>query len=253
MRIGVVSAMLIWSSLAAVAFGQDGETVEIQDLIDQPTAGILEKGQYSFDARLFPYGGALAGLRAGLFESFMIGISYGGRNIIGRGDPEWNELPGVLIKFRLVEETALPAVALGFDNQGFGLWSDTLNRYEVKAKGLFAVFSKNFSLGWAGYFGIHGGVNFNTFEDDDDRNMNGFAGFDKNLGRQVFVLAEYNLALDDNAWEALGKNRGFLNAGVRWQIAKPLSLEADFKDLLLNQKDASSPGREVRIIYVETL
>ncbi len=253
MRIGVVFSVLVWSSLAGLASGQDGEAVEIQDLIDQPTAGILEKGQYSFDARLFPYGGALAGLRAGLFESFMIGISYGGRNIIGRGDPEWNELPGVLIKYRLFDEDIFPAVVLGFDNQGFGLWSDSLNRYEVKAKGLFAVFSKNFSMGWAGYLGLHGGVNFNTFEDDDDRNLNGFAGIDKSVGHQVFVLAEYNLALDDNAWEALGKNKGYLNAGVRWRIAKPLSLEADFKDLLQNQKDVTSVGREVRIIYVETL
>jgi hypothetical protein len=253
MRIAVILALLLESFMGAMALGQDGAAVEIQELIDQPTAGILEKGQYGFDARLYPYGGALAGLRAGLFERFMIGVSYGGRNVIGRGDPEWNELPGVLIKYRLFEETLLPAVVLGFDNQGFGLWSDSLNRYEVKAKGLFAVFSKNFSMGWLGSLGVHGGVNYNSFEDDDDRNLNGFAGFDKSLGEPISILAEYNLALDDNTWEALGNNRGYLNAGLRWHFAKQLSIEADFKDLLQNQKGVDSVGREVRIIYVETL
>jgi len=246
-------SVLVLCLLGAAANGQDAADIEIQELIDQPTAGNLEKGQYGFDLRFFPYGGALAGLRAGLFDRFMIGVSYGGRNIIGRGDPEWNELPGVLIKYRLFEESRLPALVLGFDSQGFGLWSDSLDRYEVKAKGLFVAASKNFSLGWLGTLGLHGGANYNTFEDRDDRNLNGFVGLDKSVGEQISLLAEYNLGLDDNAWKALGRNRGYLNAGLRWLFARQLGIELDFKDVLKNQKDVTSISRELRITYVETL
>lgn len=225
--------------------------VEIQELIDQPTAGSLEKGEYGFDVRFFPYGGALSGLKAGLFERFMIGISYGGRNIIGRGEPEWNELPGVLVKYRLFEETDLPALAIGFDSQGHGLWSDSLDRYEMKAKGLFASMSKNFSLGWLGTLGLHGGINYNTFEDDDDKNLNGFFGLDKSINEQISVIAEYNMGLDDNNKWALGKERGYLNAGLRWIFAEQLGIEFNFKDILENHKNISGISRELRITYVE--
>lgn len=243
-------AFTLWSK---AIYAQNVAQVEIQDLIDQPTAGMLEKGEYGFDVRLFPNGGTLAALKAGLFDRFMIGISYGAINVIGRGEPEWNELPGVLVKYRLFEETDLPALAIGFDSQGYGLWIDELDRYEIKAKGLFAVMSKNFSMGWLGTLGLHGGVNFNTFEDDDDRNMNGFLGFDKSINEQISVLGEYNLGLDDNNNQAMGKDRGYLNGGLRWVFAGQLGIELNFKDILENRKDLSAVSRELRITYAETL
>ena len=235
-----------------LAHAQGLANVEIQELIDQPTAGTLEKGEYGFDLRFFPYGGALAGLKAGLFERFMIGISYGARNIIGRGEPDWNELPGVLVKYRLFEETDLPAVAIGFESQGYGEWIEELDRYETKAKGLFASLSKNFSMGWLGTLGLHGGVNYNTFEDDDDRNLNGFLGFDKSINEQLSVVAEYNFGFDDDSDLALGEDKGYLNAGLRWVFAEQLGIEFNFKDILENRKDVSAISRELRITYVET-
>lgn len=231
---------------------QDIRSVEIQNLIDQPTAGSLEKGEYGFDLRFYPDGGELACMKVGLFDRFMLGVSYGGRNLIGRGEVEWNELPGVLIKYRLFEETVLPALALGFDSQGYGTWSDSLDRYEIKAKGLFAVLSKNFSVAGLGTLGLHAGVNYNTFEDEDDRSLNGFTGFDKSLNDQIAVLAEYDLALDDNNRSALGRERGYLNAGLRWVFARQLGIEFSFKDILENRRDVSSISRELRITYVET-
>ncbi|MCX6640457.1 MAG: hypothetical protein NTW14_08265 [bacterium] len=235
------------------AFGQDQTAqYEVLELVDQPTAGMLEKGEYGFSMRFYPYGGALGVVRAGLFNRFMIGVSYGGRNIIGRGDPEMNELPGVLIKYRLFEETDLPAICIGFDSQGYGLWLDNKNRYEIKAKGVFAVASKNFSLGWLGTLGMHGGINYNAFEGDDDANMDGFIGLDKSLNEEISLVTEYDLGLDDNNAQAFGRNRGYLNAGLRWIFAKQLSLEFNFKDLLENQKDVASISRELRISYVET-
>ena len=146
-RLSVFSAALFIFTFST-SFSQEIVEIEIQQLIDQPTAGSLEKGEYGFDVRLFPGGGALSSLRAGLFDRFMIGISYGGVNIIGRGRPDWNQLPGVLIKYRLFEETDLPAVSIGFDSQGYGAWADERERNEIKAKGIYAVASKNFSMGW---------------------------------------------------------------------------------------------------------
>lgn len=233
------------------AYSQGLKEVEIQELIDVPTAGSLEKGEYGFDLRLFPYGGALAGLRAGLFERFMIGISYGGNYLIARQDPEWNELPGILVKYRLFEETDLPAVSIGFDSQGYSPWLEGAERYETKAKGIFLAASKNFSLDWLGTMGLHAGINYNSFEDDDDRDLNGFLGVDKSVNEQISLLAEYSLGLDDNNGEALGGDKGYLNAGLRWIFAEQLGIEFNFKDILVNRKEFSSVSRELRITYVE--
>jgi hypothetical protein len=240
---------------SAIARGQTqtlAQQVEIQQLIDQPTAGSLEKGEYEFDLRFFPQGGSQASLKAGLFDRFMIGVSYGARNIIGRGEPEWNELPGVLIKYRLFEETDLPAVSIGFDSQGYGLYLEDKDRYEIKAKGLFVAGSKNFGMDYMGTLGIHGGVNYNTFEDEDDKNLNCWLGFDKSINDQISIVAEYNFGLDDNNHLALGKDKGYLNAGIRWVFAQQLGIEFNFKDILENQKHRSSVARELRITYVES-
>jgi hypothetical protein len=238
--------------LTPAVYAQGTQDVEMTVLIDQPTAGSLHKGDYALDVSLFPGGGTLVDMRVGLFDRFMIGVSYGGRNIIGRGEVEWNKLPGVLIKYRLFEESLFPALSLGFDSQGYGQWSDSLDRYEIKAKGLFAVASKNFTLGWFGSIGFHGGVNYNSFEIADQRSLNGFVGVDKSINNQISLIGEYNLGLDDNNLKALGKNRGYLNAGVRWVFARQLALEFNFKDILENRKDVSSIAREARISYVET-
>lgn len=78
-------------------------------------------------------------------------------------------------------------------------------------------------------------------------------GLDKSIGEQIYLLGEYNLGLDDNAWKSLGRNKGYLNAGLRWLFAKQLGIEFNFKDLLTNQKDITSISRELRITYVEML
>jgi len=242
----------IMSFGVAVAQTTDAQQVEIQNLIDQPTAGSLEKGEYGFDVRFFSRGGTLIGLKAGMFHGFMIGVSYGGVNVIGDGPVEWNELPGVLVKYRVFEETDLPALSIGFDSQGYGIYYEDTDRYEFKAKGIFAVMSKNYSMGYLGYLGIHGGVNYNTFENDDDRNVTGFVGLDKSINDQISILTEYNFAFDDDARGALGRDRGYLNAGLRWVFAGQLGIEFNFKDILENRKDIDAISRELRLTYVET-
>jgi hypothetical protein len=252
MKIWYLFVIAIWV-IALAAQAQDMQQVEMATLIDQPTAGNLHKGEYGLEISLFPQGGALGEMKVGLFERFMIGLSYGGRNIIGSGDVEWNKLPGVLVKYRLFEETVFPALAVGFNNQGYGAWDDSLDRYNVKAKGFFAAASKNFSLGWLGTLGLHGGINYNSFEARDDHNLNGFVGVDKSINQQISVIGEYNLGLDDDNLKALGKQRGYLNAGARWVFARQLAIEFNFKDILQNSKNISSLSREVRISYVETI
>ncbi len=227
--------------------------LELQQVVHTPTAGLLKKGQYQLTMRGFGNGGITMGVGVGLFHRFMFGVEYGGDNMLGYDKPEWNKFPGVLVKYRLIEETqVLPALTLGFDMQGHDAWLE--NRYLFKSPGLFAVVSRNFSS-TAGRFGIHGGANYNTIElqADETPTVNFFAGIDFSFNEQLIVLAEYNLALDDNEEDGVfGEGDGYLNAGLRWSFAQSFALQFNVTDIL--EASASTPGigRELKIIYVET-
>ena len=71
---------------------------------------------------------------------------------------------------------------------------------------------------------------------------------------------EYNAAINDgNEYKfvndlnindiTVGKGRGFLNAGLRWNIAQNLLIEVNFKDINLDADDFAN--REIKIMYSE--
>jgi hypothetical protein len=122
----LLTASLLWSQTES-----EFQAVQPRDLIDCPTAGLLPRGSFDVDVRLFPGGGALGGISVGLTDHLLLGVSYGGAKIISDQKVDWFPQPGVSVKYRLIEETfALPALAVGFNSQGYGAYveNDTLSR-----------------------------------------------------------------------------------------------------------------------------
>lgn len=222
-------------------------------MVDAPTAGTLLKGSFDTELRAYPDGGVLGVLQIGLTDRWTIGLGYGGTNIISATDPDWNPRMNFLTKIRLIDESmAMPAIAVGFEEQGFGRWVDSLDRYENKAKGFFVVGSKGYRSGSV-LSSIHAGVNYAPEADDKDNDINAFFGADMRFDNNFGLVVDYDLALnDDRKPLALGKGRGYLNAGARWMVLNRIFMEANLKDLLSNRKDRESIGRELRIIYVES-
>lgn len=234
------------------AQGTAGENAkyEYRKLIDMPTAGILEKGQVALSTDLLPYGTLIAKIEAGIFPNFNIGISYGGSNIIGSGNPDWYPFPpGVNLRIRLMNETILmPALSIGFDTQGKGNYFKDQKRFAIKAPGLFAAVSKNFSL--LGYFSLHGVVGYNPLEENDGDNfVNLMVGAEKTLGSSFSLLAEYNFALNDNSTSHFGNGKGYLNLGIRWSIGDGVTVGFDLRDLLQNRE--WSPNAADRALMIE--
>jgi len=130
-----------------------------------------------------------------------------------------------------------------------------LERYDIKAIGVYLVASKNWRA--LGNFGGHLGISKNFWEDaQNDDDLNVFFGFDKDVTPTISLFAEYNAALDDNDYElkdiSFGQGRGYLNAGLRWYISPSLRMEIDFNDILLNKDDqVNYVNRELKIIYSE--
>ena len=107
-------------------------------------------------------------------------------------------------------------------------------------------------------------LNKNLFENDDgDDDINLFFGFDKEINRSFSILAEYNLARDDDNTVddeslVIRKGRGYLNAGLRWSATNNLMLEVNVNDITKNNEYSldndqlyDSMNREVKIIYFE--
>ena len=236
-------------SLAQGSVGSDA-TIEPRYLVDLPTAGIISHGTVALDIELFQSGGVLAGVSVGAFNRLLLGVSYGGSDIIGTDQPTWNSRPGVNIKLRVIEESIfIPAIALGFSSQGKGAYIDGLNRYAIKSPGFYAVGSKNYRA--YGFLSVHGGFNYSLERDDGDDEINVFAGVEKTLGPFLSLLGEYDLGLNDSNRDALGRGRGNLNLSFRASIGNGLMLGFVLKDVLQNQQDISLGNRVIQLEYVK--
>ena len=221
-------------------------------LVHTPTASTLPKGHFDVSVLVFGDGGVLAGTSIGLSDRFQLGVIYGAESLLGESSPTWNPRVGFRLKLQLIDEKfRLPAIAFGYDDQGYGAYIDASNRYTIKSKGLYAVISKNFyTLNVA--TGFHGGINKSFEEDDNDKDPDIFFGWDFHYNHDVSVLVDYSVALNDNNKSSpVGKGRGYLNLGIRWEYAKNLILEAQITNIMKNKKGVAYMGREFRMVYLE--
>jgi hypothetical protein len=222
-------------------------------LIDCPTAGTLQRGQFNVVMRAYPNGGVLAGTSIGLSNRFMIGVSYGAEGIIAEEKPHWNPRVEFDLKLSPIDEgLVFPAISLGFSSQGYGSYVDYGDdgRYTFKSKGFYAVGSKNYSfIKWQ--VGLHGGVNYSMEHADNDDNMNFFIGIDSRLNNNFGLVMEYDFAINDNDEHSLGNGRGYLNMAIQWLYSNNLVMEILLKNLVNNRKDAVDIWRAFRVTYVE--
>ena len=126
-----------------------------------------------------------------------------------------------------------------------------LERYEIKSKGAYGVLSKNYLLGGRS-LGFHLGANYSFEKKDGDDDLSLFLGLDKSLNEELSVVAEYDLALNDDRQNgAFGAGRGYLNLGLRWNIERRFFFELDIKNLTDNIENISAFDRELRVVTLQ--
>jgi len=255
MKKAILPALFLFIASTLYCQGTSGSDAkyEYRNLIDFPTAGMLQKGQAAVSLNLLPYGSVMTKVEVGVFQNFSFGISYGGENLIGEGKINWYKLPGIDVKVRIIDETfVLPAIALGFDSQGKGRYFNDLDRYEVKSPGFYAAVSKNFEM--LGYLGFHGVVNYSLERGDGDKDLNIALGVEKTLGTRFSLLLEYNVAFNDNTASAIGDGTGYLSMGLRYSVGEGFTLGLDLRDLLHNKSiSSSSADRGIFIEYLKPI
>ncbi|MCD4829571.1 MAG: YjbH domain-containing protein [Candidatus Cloacimonetes bacterium] len=228
---------------------------ELRQLVDAPTAGVLQRGEAVVYSKVYRNNGLLTGAEVGLFPRFMFGVSYGGENVVGNAEPIWHDRVEFRARFRIIDEgPKYPAVVVGFDSQGHGIWHGDTDRYDIKSKGFYVAGSRNFLF--MGNLGLHAGINFSLETADEDKDINLWLGIDKSIGSQVTFMCEYDLALNDNDDrvdvendQLYGAGKGYLNAGVSIRFTDAIDLRVLAYDLLENSPGTVGLDRAVMISY----
>lgn len=245
--------ILFFIGLSGLAYSQgsagSAARYESRYIVEMPTAGIIPKGDYVVYGTAFDQGGLAAEFTASPFTNFELGLSFSGIRIIGSGDIDCQKLPGVNLKWRIINETkSFPAIAIGANIQGRGYYSKTYDRFQTQSPGMYVCASKD--MYWdLGYIAFHGGLTYSFEPTPVNRKINLYAGFEQSIGRPFSINCEFNANLDDENKHIM-KDKGLLNLGFRASLSRGVTLELQLKDLLKNFKDEDSPIRIVGLEFI---
>ncbi|MCB2203592.1 hypothetical protein KQI65_02495 [bacterium] len=229
----------------------DRANIDPMFLIDMPVAGILPATSGAVETTLYPNGGVLACFTYGLVTNLNVGLSFGGTNLIGSGGITWNNLPGISVRYRALEESMRrPAIVVGFDSQGHDGWLPGARQYVMKSPGFYVTVSKNYQL--YGTVSFHGGVNYTLERHDEDMDPNIFIGAEKSIGPIASALLEYNFAFDNDK-DRRGFFNGSLSTGVRLSTNIGFNVDIMLKNLLTSEFGYNKIIRTIRLQYVRYL
>lgn len=202
------------------------------DLIDVPTAGILDYGSYNVNFRLFSDGGVLSRLNFGIFKVVNLGFGWEIQKLVGAQDPSVAP-PALYLKVRPFSGSmSMPSFAFGYDGQGY-FYNSSSDEFLQKGKGVFVVFTKelffpNLEMSF--------GANLNDFKKSE---VYAFTAASFSIEEKFMLIAEY-----DNIHYA-PENR--FNAGLRFSISDDLSIDLADRDLIAKDRKAE---RILKINYV---
>ncbi|MCX7880539.1 MAG: hypothetical protein N2517_07740 [Ignavibacteria bacterium] len=235
---------LFFTNILYVVASKHFEPIEIVEL---QSAGILPKGFFDVQTNLFTSGGVRMSFRLSPLKNINLGLSFGGTNIIGTGKVSFQNLPGVLLKFRPIDEKiTFPAISFGFSTQGFGPYNYENKTFETFSEGIFAVASKSFT-NFLGYFDTHLGINYSFEPRPKDRKINLFVGISQEMFNILQLNLEYNTTLADTINM---KGKGLLNFSAAFWLTNNLCVGLILKDLTNNIKQRSNPERNLMLRYI---
>ncbi len=158
-------------------------------LLDTPTAESLPARTFGLTSRVFSGGGVLTYFDFGVLNRLSIGASITLEHLIGTNDEHIKILiPALQLKYRVYDGgEIMPAVAFGFDNQGFK-YDHHEDEYEEKGKGIYMALTKE--VFFTGFI-LNGGVNYtvNGFKFDK---FAGFAGASLSVAEGASLIFEWD-------------------------------------------------------------
>lgn len=154
-------------------------------IVDAPTADVVPHYGYNVNFRFGKEGALQSKTAFGVFPRLNLGFGLDGERVLGTEDARMNK-PTINVKFRLFDgKKVLPAIALGFDGQGY-FFNRTTDEYEQREMGMFLVASGEYILP---HLMLH--IGGNVFDFDEGDSTRGFAGFTYIYENTIGLLFEW--------------------------------------------------------------
>jgi len=192
--------------------------------IDNPLPVLLYHGEVLIHIKEEPIDKLRAKIGVGIWNGIILGISFGGTNLVGYGDIDWEDQPGVDIRARLFGNGIIESV-IGYNNEPIE---------EYAKKHLFASIGTRLMPGII----LSGGANYNH---DEDNGIDIFGNAALTLAEAHTFHCEYIMGAND---EDGYKNR--FNLGYKLQSGS-MGIQFDLKNIL-----GESVGRQLQIFYRES-
>ncbi len=241
-KLKIAATLLLLAAAPALAArdGDKGEGVVLPDveMIDVPTAGILDYYGFMVKTRAYSGGGVLGTLNFGVLERLNLGAAMSVDKFIGSDSGIKMRKPEIQVKFRFYDGGYyIPAMAVGYDGQGY-YYNPDKKKYLEKGKGLYLVGSKE--IGVPGLV-LHGGFNVPDF---DNNYLFGFLAMNYTLEDKVAFIVEY-----DSLFHSDDPAR--LNAGTRFYITPYFQLDFALREIGRDGKfDNGWPRKSERIVQM---
>jgi len=195
---------------------------EPTEVIDSPTADVVEYSHYNLGFRLYGGGGVLAKMVFGVFKPINIGMSWDINQMIGPGSARIDTRPPtIFFKARVFAGgMMLPAVAVGYDGQGYGGFDTPLtekDKYQFREKGIFVTCTREYFI--PGLTASFGG----NIYDFGGENLFGFVGATYDLENKLILMGEY-----DNIHS---KSFNRANIGATLLVAENINIEVAGRNL----------------------
>ncbi|MFA5859400.1 MAG: hypothetical protein WC955_10080 [Elusimicrobiota bacterium] len=223
--IGVILALLIPLNGYAV------QPITPLEMIDAPTAEVVDHESVLVNFRVYENGGLLTKIVFGVINRLQLGLTMDIAKVIGRDQPELHQ-PQLDIKFRFFDGNVyVPALALGYNSQGY-LYNELLKQYAHREKGLYLVASREIVDGLE----LHLGTNVYDFEKDI---FYGFLGMSWLLGERFMTCFELdNIRNSDEVR---------VNFNLAAKFTDNLTMELAVRDMVVAANH--SPDRVLKITY----
>lgn len=235
-----VLAVLLLAAVPAMAEKDKKEAVVLPDveMLDVPTAGILDYYGFMMKTRFYSGGGVLGSLNFGVLERLNLGAAMTVDRLIGSDAPIRMRRPEIQVKYRFYDGGYyMPAAALGYDSQGY-YYDAVSKKYLEKGKGLYLVGSKE--LGVSNLV-LHGGLNVPDF---DNNYLFGFIGANYTLEDKLAFILEYDSMFHND-------DPARFNAGTRIYITPYFQLDIGVREIGRNDTFANgAPRKAERIVQM---
>lgn len=190
--------------------------------IDNPLPVLLYHGEVIIHIKEEPIDHLRAKIGVGIWNGIILSTSFGGTNIVGEGNIEWEDRPALDLRIRLFGNGIIESV--------FGYNDEPIEDYAKKY--LFATMGIHMFPGLI----LAGGTNYNY---EDDNGVDFFGNAALNLGEAHTFHLEYIMGINDGY-----KNR--FNLGYKLQSGS-LGIQFDLKNIF-----SDNIGRQLQIYYRES-